>query len=265
MSLAVETQALTKMFGRFTAVDAIDLAVETGEIFGLIGPNGAGKSTLIKMLTTLLPPTSGRATVAGYDVARDPAAVRAHVGYVPQLLSSDGALTAYENLLLSARLYLIPRAERDARIRAALDLMGLTRSADSLVQGFSGGMIRRLEIAQSMLHHPSVLFMDEPTVGLDPVARRSVWQHVRELPERFGTTILVTTHLMDEADELCQRIGILHAGRLEEVGTPAELKARLGPGATLDDVFVHITGAEIQAGGHYTDVRQTRRSIQSHS
>jgi len=265
MPLAVETQALTKTFGRFTAVDAIDLAVETGEIFGLIGPNGAGKSTLIKMLTTLLPPTSGRATVAGYDVARDPAAVRAHVGYVPQLLSSDGALTAYENLLLSARLYLIPRAERDARIRAALDLMGLTRSADSLVQGFSGGMIRRLEIAQSMLHHPSVLFMDEPTVGLDPVARRSVWQHVRELPERFGTTILVTTHLMDEADELCQRIGILHAGRLEEVGTPAELKARLGPGATLDDVFVHITGAEIQAGGHYTDVRQTRRSIQSHS
>jgi len=265
MPLAVETQALTKTFGRFTAVDAIDLAVETGEIFGLIGPNGAGKSTLIKMLTTLLPPTSGRATVAGYDVARDPAAVRAHVGYVPQLLSSDGALTAYENLLLSARLYLIPRAERDARIRAALDLMGLTRSADSLVQGFSGGMIRRLEIAQSMLHHPSVLFMDEPTVGLDPVARRSVWQHVRELPERFGTTILVTTHLMDEADELCQRIGILHAGRLEEVGTPAELKARLGPDATLDDVFVHITGAEIQAGGHYTDVRQTRRSIQSHS
>jgi len=265
MPLAVETQALTKTFGRFTAVDAIDLAVETGEIFGLIGPNGAGKSTLIKMLTTLLPPTSGRATVAGYDVARDPAAVRAHVGYVPQLLSSDGALTAYENLLLSARLYLIPRAERDARIRAALDLMGLTRSADSLVQGFSGGMIRRLEIAQSMLHHPSVLFMDEPTVGLDPVARRSVWQHVRELPERFGTTILVTTHLMDEADELCQRIGILHAGRLEEVGTPAELKARLGPGATLDDVFVHITGAEIQAGGHYADVRQTRRSIQSHS
>jgi ABC-2 type transport system ATP-binding protein len=125
-------------------------------------------------------------------------------------------------------------------------------------------MIRRLEIAQSMLHRPAVIFMDEPTVGLDPVARRSVWEHERELPQRFGTTILLTTHLMDEADALCHRIGILHNGRLEEVGTPGELKAPLGPGATLDDVFVHITGAEIQAGGHYADVRQARRSIQSH-
>jgi ABC-2 type transport system ATP-binding protein len=265
MPFAVETKALTKRFGDFTAVDALDLAVETGSIFGLIGPNGAGKSTLIKMLTTLLPPTSGEALVAGCDVIRRPDAVRRHIGYVPQLLSSDGALTAYENLLLSARLYLIPRAERDARIRDALELMGLSRSADALVQGFSGGMIRRLEIAQSMLHRPAVLFMDEPTVGLDPVARRSVWEHVRELPQRFGTTILLTTHLMDEADALCHRIGILHAGRLEEAGTPSELKARLGPGATLDDVFVHITGAEIQPGGHYADVRQTRRSIQTHS
>jgi len=265
MAFAIETRALTKAFGGFTAVDAVDLAVTPQEIFGLIGPNGAGKSTLMKMLTTLLPPTSGRALVAGYDVVRAPASVRAHIGYVPQLLSSDGALTAYENLLLSARLYLIPRSERDTRIRAALELMGLTQSADALVQSFSGGMIRRLEIAQSMLHEPSVLFMDEPTVGLDPVARRSVWEHVRVLPERFGTTILVTTHLMEEADELCHRIGILHAGKLEEVGTPVELKARLGPGATLDDVFVHVTGAEIQSGGHYADVRQTRRSIQSHS
>lgn len=264
-SLAVEVNALTKTFRGFTAVNAVDLTVATREIFGLIGPNGAGKSTLIKMLTTLLPPTSGKALVAGYDVVRQPASVRAHIGYVPQLLSSDGALTAYENLLLSARLYLIPRAEHHDRISAALDLMGLTGSAHALVQGFSGGMIRRLEIAQSMLHRPSVLFMDEPTVGLDPVARRSVWDHVRDLPGRFGTTILITTHLMEEADELCQRIGILHDGGLVAVGTPPELKARIGPAATLDDVFIHLTGAEIQTGGHYTDVRATRRSIQSHS
>jgi ABC-2 type transport system ATP-binding protein len=262
---AIETAALTKRFGGFTAVDAVDLAVATGEVFGLIGPNGAGKSTLIKMLTTLLPPSAGSARVAGFDVVRQATAVRAHIGYVPQLLSSDGALTAYENLLLSARLYLVPRAERDKRIRAALDLMGLGAAASHLVQGFSGGMIRRLEIAQSMLHQPSVLFMDEPTVGLDPVARHNVWEHVRALPERFGTTILITTHLMEEADALCRRIGILHAGRLEAVGTPAELKARLGPGATLDDVFARITGAELQTGGHYADVRQARRGISTHS
>eukprot|EP01037_Dinobryon_pediforme_P029480 gene29480-33130_t len=182
------------------------------------------------MLTTLVPPSSGSARVAGFDIVRDPARVRAHIGYVPQLLS------AYENLLMSARLYAIPRTEREARIATALQQFDLADVADKLVQSYSGGMIRRLEIAQSMIHEPAVLFMDEPTVGLDPVARHNVWQHIRNLRDRMGTTILVTTHLMDEAGELCDRLGILHGGRLEKTGTPAELERQVGPGATLDDV-----------------------------
>jgi ABC-2 type transport system ATP-binding protein len=218
----------------------------------------------VKMLTTMLPPSSGRATIAGYDIVRAPSKVRAHIGYVPQLLSADGSLTGYENLLFSARLYLIPRRDREARIGAALDRMGLADAADRLVQGYSGGMIRRLEIAQSMIHEPPVLFMDEPTVGLDPVARRAVWDHVRQLRATLGTTIVVTTHLMDEADEMCDRLGVLHAGKLAEIGTPAQLKAHLGPGATLTDVFASVTGLELESGGSYRDVRQTRRSAQSH-
>jgi ABC-2 type transport system ATP-binding protein len=260
----IETRALTKRFGDILAVDNVSLAVQEREIFGLIGPNGAGKSTLIKMLTTLLRATSGSARIAGFDVERQPAQVRARIGYVPQLLSVDGALTAYENLLLSARLYLIPRRERGDRIEEALEMMELTEASGRLVQEFSGGMIRRLEIAQAMLHQPPVLFMDEPTVGLDPLARRTVWERVRQLQARFGTTIVITTHLMDEADELCGRIGILHNGRLEKVGTPDELKAFAGPNATLDDVFAQITGAELHPG-EYRDVRQTRRSLRSHS
>jgi ABC-2 type transport system ATP-binding protein len=263
--IAIETDSLTKRFGDIAAADAISLKIRRGEIFGLIGPNGAGKSTLMKMLTTLLPPSSGSAMVAGYDIVRDAAQVRAHIGYVPQLLSADGALTAYENLLLSARLYLVPRGERKARIAAALGMMDLTNAADRLVQGYSGGMIRRLEIAQAMIHEPAILFMDEPTVGLDPVARHAVWSHVQMLRDKLGTTILITTHLMDEADELCDSIGVLHAGRLEDSGTPQELKDRVGPDATLDDVFAHITGAEIDSGGSYRDARETRRSARSHS
>lgn len=261
----IETTALTKRFGDFTAVDRVYLKVRAGEIFGLIGPNGAGKSTLIKMLTTLLAPSSGRATIAGFDLAEHPQMVRARIGYVPQLLSADRALTGYENLLLSARLYLIPRAERRTRIVASLKMMGLEDAAAKLVEGYSGGMIRRLEIAQSMIHEPAVLFMDEPTVGLDPVARQTVWDHVRQLRDRLGTTILLTTHVMDEADELCDRIGLLHDGRLEKVGTPAELKAAIGPDATLDDVFARITGAEIESGGSYRAAREARRSASAHS
>ncbi|AWM85381.1 ABC transporter ATP-binding protein [Microvirga sp. 17 mud 1-3] len=261
----IETHALTKRFGNLIAIDDVSLQVWPGEIFGLIGPNGAGKSTLIKMLTTLLPPSSGTAQVAGFDVTRHPEKVRAHIGYVPQLLSADRALSAYENLLVSARLYLVPRKEREARIAAALRLMDLEDAAQRLVENFSGGMIRRLEIAQSMIHEPAVLFMDEPTVGLDPVARHAVWDHVRALRERLGTTILITTHLMDEADELCGRIGVLHMGRLAEVGSPQELKARIGPDATLEDVFTHVTGTEMTSGGSYRDVRQTRASARVHS
>jgi ABC-2 type transport system ATP-binding protein len=262
--LVIETHDLTKRFGDFCAVDAVSLAVRKGEIFGLIGPNGAGKSTLVKMLTTLLPPTSGTAKIAGFDIKTAATKVRRRIGYVPQLLSADGSLTGYENLLLSARLYLLPGRERKARIANALEMMDLSDVADRLVSAYSGGMIRRLEIAQSMLHEPAVLFMDEPTVGLDPVARNAVWAHVKELRDTLGTTILITTHMMEEADALCDRIGLLHDGRLQEVGTPQELKDKVGPGATLDDVFAHITGATIDSGGSYRDTQRTRRSISAH-
>jgi len=261
---AVSTSELTKRFGELVAVDRATLIVRKGEIFGLIGPNGAGKSTLIKMLTTLLPPTSGGATVAGYDVIRQPAKVRRHIGYVPQLLSVDGSLTGRENLLLSARLYGIPHAEQRPRIEQALATVGLGNAADHLVQRYSGGMIRRLEIAQSMLHHPAVLFMDEPTVGLDPVAREAVWAHVRQLREAFQTTMLMTTHYMEEAAELCDRIALIAHGRIAAVGSPAELTAQLGPGATLDDVFARLAGADMETEEGYRDVQRTRRAAREH-
>ena len=260
----IATDRLSKTYNGHPAVDQVSLAVRTGEIFGLIGPNGAGKSTLIKMLTTLLPPTSGEARVAGYDLRRQPRQIRARIGYVPQLLSADGALTGYENLLLSARLYLIPPAERASRISEALSMTGLTEAAHRLAQNYSGGMLRRLEIAQSTLHRPHLLIMDEPTVGLDPVARNAVWSHVRDLRDRFGTTILMTTHVMDEVNVLCDRVGILHRGKLEKTGTPEALKAEIGPGATLDDVFTRVAGEDNPAGGHYADARQARRSASAY-
>jgi ABC-2 type transport system ATP-binding protein len=264
MPPAISTSALTRRFDTLTAVDALDLDVQRGEVFGLLGPNGAGKTTTIKMLITLLPPTSGTASVAGYDIHRDPRLVRRSIGYVPQMLSSDGALTARENLNTTARLYHLPPAERRVRIDDALAFMDLESSADRLVRTFSGGMIRRLEIAQAMLHRPEILFLDEPTVGLDPIARRAVWEHVRELRESEGTTILITTHYMDEAAELCGRVGIMHLGKLVALGTPAELAARAGAGKNLDDAFTYFTGSNLdgagESGGNYRDVARTRRT-----
>lgn len=260
----VETRGLSKAFDERFVVDHVDLRVRDREIFGLIGPNGAGKSTLIKMLTTLLPPTTGEARVAGCDLRRQAQQVRSRIGYVPQLLSADAALTGYENLLLSARLYLITRNERAARIEQALEMMELTDAADRLAQHYSGGMLRRLEIAQATLHRPELLIMDEPTVGLDPMARSTVWNHVRDLRDRFDTTIIVTTHVMEEIEALCDRIGILHRGRLEKVGSAAELKAEIGPDATLDDVFARVAGAELNSTGEFGDVRQARRSASEH-
>lgn len=261
----IETFELTRCFGEFRAIDGVSLTVYGGEIFGLIGPNGAGKSTLIKMLTTLLPPSSGRALVDGFDVATEAPEIRRCIGYVPQLLSADGELTGYENLLLSARLYLIPRAERANKIAEALSMMGLDDVRNRLVRNYSGGMIRRLEIAQSTLHRPAIIFMDEPTVGLDPTGRRAVWDHVRRLRREIGTAIVVTTHYMDEADELCDRLAMLHGGKIQAIGTPAELKAKAGLNATLDDVFDKLMGEKIEAGGGYRDARQTRLGAQEHS
>jgi len=259
-SAIVQTFELTRRFGDLTAVDAVSLQVDAGEIFGLIGPNGAGKSTLIKMLTTLLPPSSGRALVAGFDLAQRPAEIRRRIGYVPQLLSADGELTGYENLLLSSRLYLLPRADREQRISAALAMMGLSDVRDRLVRNYSGGMIRRLEIAQSTLHRPAIIFMDEPTEGLDPTARHAVWSHIRDLRRELSAAIIVTTHYMDEADVLCGRVALLDQGRIRTVGTPAELKAGVGLDATLDDVFEKLVGGNIETGGEYRDVRLSRRA-----
>jgi len=257
---AIQTEALTRNYGTLVAVDHLNLEVPAGALFGLIGPNGAGKSTAIRMLTTLLPPTSGSARVAGFDVVRQSIDVRRQIGYVPQLVSADGGLTGRENLSLSAKLYGIPRAERTPRIDDALAFMGLADAARSLVRTYSGGMIRRLEIAQAMLHRPAVLFLDEPTVGLDPVARHAVWERLRQLKSRFGATVLMTTHDMEEADALCDTIALLHRGQIAALGAPATLKSAVGPDATMDDVFVHHTGGELDQGGTYRDAVSTRRT-----
>jgi ABC-2 type transport system ATP-binding protein len=257
---AVETRSLTRRFESLVAVNQLTFSFPRGSIFGLLGPNGAGKSTLIKMLTTLLPPSEGTALVAGFDIVREPREVRRRIGYVSQMLSADGDLTGYENLLISAKLYGIPRSERAARIAEALEFMDLTHAAAKLVKQYSGGMIRRLEIAQSMLHRPSVLFLDEPTVGLDPFAKQAVWKHIRELREEFNATILMTTHDMQEADSLCETIAFMHQGTIATIGSPAELKAALGADATLGDVFIHFTGADISEGGDLHDVARTRRT-----
>jgi ABC-2 type transport system ATP-binding protein len=265
-SAAVHVITLTRKFGDLTAVDHVTFTVNQGEIFGLIGPNGAGKSTLIKMLTTLLPPSSGSATVAGHDIVSQAAEVRRHIGYVPQLLSADGSLTGYENLLLSARLYGVPQQERKERIARALARMGLAEASHHLVGHYSGGMIRRLEIAQSLLHRPTVLFLDEPTVGLDPSARETVWEHVVDLRDRFHRTMIVTSHHMDEIDEFCDRIALINRGRIAAMGTPAELKARVGPDATLDDAFIRLVASksETETEGSYGEVRRARRAAREH-
>jgi ABC-2 type transport system ATP-binding protein len=265
MPPAIQTIRLTRRYDSLVAVDHLEFSAVAGSIFGLLGPNGAGKSTLIKMLTTLLPPSSGTAWVAGFDIVQRPADVRRNIGYVAQMLSADGDLTGYENLLISAKLYGIRGKEREARIAGALEFMNLTEAGGKRVKQYSGGMIRRLEIAQSMLHRPEVLFLDEPTIGLDPVAKRSVWEHIRELREQFGTTILMTTHDMEEADGLCDTLAIMHQGHIVSLGTPVELKAGAGPEATLNDVFILSTGAAMTDGGveergAFRDVGRTRRT-----
>jgi len=257
---AIEAMELTRRFGDMTAVDHLKLRVSYGEIFGLIGPNGAGKSTTIKMLTTLLAPSSGTATVAGYDIVQSPAQVRRRIGYVPQMLSADGALTGKENLMLSAKLYGIDRTERNNRVVEALQFMGLTESGNKLVKTYSGGMVRRLEVAQAMLHRPAILFLDEPTIGLDPLARHTVWDRLLDLRQEFQMTVLITTHDMEEADELCDQLAILHWGKIAVVGRPSDLKTAIGPDATLDNVFARYSGGSIQEGGSYGDIRQTRRT-----
>jgi ABC-2 type transport system ATP-binding protein len=257
----LETEGLTRRFGSLAAVDSLTISVEGGELFALLGTNGAGKTVTMKMLTTLLRPSAGNARVAGFDIVHHAAQVRRVIGYVPQLVSADGALTGYENLLIFAKLYDIARAEREGRIQEALTFMGLIEVRDKLVREYSGGMIRRLEIAESMLHRPPVLFLDEPTVGLDPAAREAVWERVADLRSRYGTTIVFTTHLMEEADHLCTRLAIMRRGRLVVSGTPRDLKAAVGGSeTTMDDVFIHYAGAEVESGGAYRETSQARQT-----
>ncbi len=261
MPAIIEVHDLLKRFGDYPAVNQIGFEVAAGEVFGLLGPNGAGKSTTIKILTTLLPATAGRALVTGFDISKHPMEVRRRIGYVPQALSADGNLTGYENLMVFATLYDLPRARRAPVVREALAFMGLADVANKLAKTYSGGMIRRLEVAQAMLHQPQVLFLDEPTVGLDPVARKAVWEYLEQLRVQKGTTIFLTTHYMEEADSLCDRVAIMHLGKMVALGTPAELKASVGkPDATLDDVFTHYTGNTLESGGSYRETARIRRT-----
>jgi len=257
----LKSQALTRRFGRTIAVDAMTISLERGEVFGLLGPNGAGKSTAIKMLVTLLPPTSGTAQIGGFDIVRKAGNVRRVIGYVPQMISADPSLTGYENLLIIAKLYDIPRRERTARISAALAMVDLTDAAAKLVRQYSGGMIRRLEIAQSTLHRPPVLFLDEPTVGLDPIGRKAVWNHIERLRAELDVTIFLTTHNMEEAESLCSRVAIMHRGKIVIDDSPERLKASIGGHQpTLGDVFVHYAGDTLDSGGTYRETSRGRRA-----
>ncbi len=258
---AIRCEGLVYAFGDHRAVDGIDLEVHPGEMFGLLGPNGAGKTTTIRILTTLLRVPQGVAAVLGHDVARERMTVRRLIGYVPQQLSAEGALTGRENAMLFARLFDVPRADRTARVDRALEATGMLEHADRMVSTYSGGMVRRLELAQALVNRPRVLILDEPTIGLDPIARGSVWDLIAELREQSGMTVLLTTHYMDEAEGLCDRVALMHRGTLRAVGSPADLSAEIGPGATLDDVFRrHAADLSDDEARGLRDVRSTRRT-----
>jgi ABC-2 type transport system ATP-binding protein len=231
----VEVENLTKRFGDFVAVDAMNFSVAHGEIFGLLGPNGAGKSTLIRMLTTLVPPTSGTARVNGHDIVQDANGVRQSIGVIPQAMTSDLELSAVENLTIFAKLYGIPREKRKRIIPQLLQEVDLTPWADKPVKMFSGGMRRRMEIARGLVHEPKIFFLDEPTTGLDPVSRVAVWEMLARLKRERDLTILVTTHYMDEADKLCDRIAIIDNGKLVALDSPLKLKASI-PGKNILEV-----------------------------
>jgi ABC-2 type transport system ATP-binding protein len=231
----IEADKITKRFGTFTAVDEISFAVAHGEIFGLLGPNGAGKSTLIRMLTTLLRPTSGTARVGGFDVVASPNGVRKTIGVIPQAMTSDLELSAEENMVIYSRLYGVPHERRNRIIRELLEAVQLAEWADKPVRTFSGGMRRRLEIARGLVHEPKIFFLDEPTTGLDPVSRVAVWDMLGHLKRERDLTILITTHYMDEADKLCNRIAIVDHGKLVALDAPMKLKASI-PGNNILEV-----------------------------
>lgn len=259
--VTVRVENLYKRFGNVEAVKGISFEVFRGECFGLLGPNGAGKSTAIKMMTTLLAPDQGIVEIAGISAAKEPTRVREAIGYVPQMLSVDGTLTGYENLLIFGKLYGLRRREREERIRKILALTGLEEAANRPVKTYSGGMIRRLEIGQAILHRPKVLFLDEPTVGLDPVARRGIWDYIGTLRSELDMTVVLTTHYMDEAESLCSRIAIMSKGEIAALGTVEELRQQTGnPEASMDDVFAYFAGIPDREEGGMRDVFRRRRT-----
>jgi len=251
---AIGVENVTKKFGDFTAVDNVSFSVDTGETFGLLGPNGAGKSTLIRMITTLLTISSGRIIVFGQDVTLSPNRARLEIGVIPQAMTSDTELTVQENLSIYAKLYGVRGDERRRAIKELLEIVGLTKWRDAEVHTLSGGMRRRVEVARGLVHSPKILFLDEPTTGLDPVSRVDVWEMLENIQRERQLTILLTTHYMEEADRLCDRIAIIDHGRLITLDTPRHLKASV-PGAnddtSLNDVFAYYTGRGLpDSGGH---------------
>lgn len=261
---AIDCRNLTHRYGDFTAVDDFSLSVRSGETVGLLGPNGAGKTTVVRVLTTLTPVQQGEVAIFGLDSLRRTMDIRHNLGYVPQQLSIEPALTGRQNVELFARLYDVPRADRRERVAAALDAMQLLDVADRPAGTYSGGMVRRLELAQALVNRPSLLILDEPTVGLDPIARDSVWLQVRRMQSEFGMTVLLTTHYMQEADALCDRVALMHHGSLRAVGSPMELKNEVGPDASLEDVFRHYAGSELAGDdgseSGFREIRSSRRT-----
>jgi ABC-2 type transport system ATP-binding protein len=243
-STVIEVHKLSKMYDDFVAVNGIEFTVESGEFFGFVGPNGAGKTTTINMLCTLAKPSGGSALIAGFDVATQPDQVRRQIGVVFQEATLDNRLTCRENLEFHAAVYHIPPAERVERITEVLDLVELTRFADDVVDNFSGGMRRRLEVARGLLHSPKVLFLDEPTLGLDPQTRNRIWEYLRRLADRDDMTVFMTTHYMDEAEN-CDRVAVIDQGAIVAIDTPAALKKQTGE-TTLDGVFLKLTGQAIR-------------------
>jgi len=243
---AIDVRNIVKTFGDFTAVKGITFAVDEGEIFGLLGPNGAGKSTLIRMMTTLLPPTSGTAMVNGFDVVKQADGVRRSIGVIPQAMTSDLELSVEENLLIFAKLYGVPREKRARLIAGLLQAVELTQWAKKQVKNLSGGMRRRVEIARGLVHEPRVFFLDEPTTGLDPVSRVGVWEMLQRIKQQRDLTVLLTTHYMDEADKLCDRIAIVDHGELKALDSPMKLKTSI-PGRNVIEVSFSLTPPDWRA------------------
>ena len=266
----IEIRSLTKTFGKIRAVRGIDLTIDEGEIFGLLGPNGAGKTTTIGMLCTIIRPTSGTGIIAGFDIVRHPTQVRQNVGIVFQDPTLDTILTGRENLQLHARLYGIPARERNRWIEEMLELVDLRERADDLTKTYSGGMRRRLELARGLLHRPAVLFLDEPTLGLDPQTRARTWEYIRKMAQKEKTTVVLTTHYMEEAQLMCDRIGIIDAGKIIALDTPGNMIDRMGgdivainaPNPPLDQIRSLPYVSEIKTAGETTEI--TMKSAHLH-